>query len=66
MSDALKDYMRARGATPLDPKVLASHAAEMEGEVIPAIVEDIRAREELAAELRYSASSSLRFRKKRG
>lgn len=63
MSDALKDYLRARGATPLDPQLLAIHAAEMEDEVIPAIIEDIRAREELAAELRYSAPNSLRVRK---
>lgn len=63
MNDALKDYMRAHGAKPLDAQLLASHAAEMEGEVIPAIIEDIKAREELAAELRYLAPS-LRTKKR--
>lgn len=63
MSDALRDYLRARGARPFDPQLLAKHTAAMEDEVIPAIIEDIKAREELAAELRYSAPNSLRTKR---
>lgn len=65
MSDALKQYMLDRGATPLDPKLLEAHASAMMEDVIPAIVDDIRQREQLAAELRYSASASSRTKKKR-
>ena len=65
MDERLKKYLDERGATPLDASVLESYATTMTESVIPLIDEDIKQREQLAAELRFSPSATSRTKKKR-
>ena len=65
MSDSLKDYLASRGARQLDVKLLEEYLSEMTEQVIPKIEKDIRDRDKLAAELRYSPSISTRHRNHR-
>ena len=60
MKDPLKSFLDSRGARSVDPEPLAKYVASMNDEVIPAILRDVRHREQLAAELRYSRTASSR------
>jgi hypothetical protein len=63
INDALKKYLDARGATPVDPEVLQRYGQAMASHVIPKIIDDTEERERLAVELRYSPSIAARTRK---
>ena len=60
MKDSQKTFLDSRGAKPIDPKPLAKYVATMNDTVIPEILRDVRNREQLAAELRYSRTASSR------
>lgn len=60
MSEPRKSFLEARGAKAIDPAALDSYVASMIDEVIPEILKDVRSREQLAAELRYSRTASQR------
>lgn len=60
MKDPQKAFLDSRGAKPVDPKPLAKYVARMNETVIPEILRDVRSREQLAAELRYSKTASSR------
>ena len=54
MTESLKDYLAGRGAKPLEPEILSAHVRAMTGTVIPGIVEDVKLREQMAAQARFS------------
>jgi hypothetical protein len=54
MADELTMYLTARGAVPVDETWLESLVDEMSATIVPAIVAEIKERENLAAELRYA------------
>ena len=54
MNESLKDYLISRGAKPVGDKILAAHTKAMTQKVIPHIVKDVKLREQLAAEARFS------------
>ncbi|MES2056060.1 MAG: hypothetical protein V4564_08990 [Pseudomonadota bacterium] len=56
----LQTFLDSRGAKPLDPKPLQAYVSEMNETVIPKILKDVRSREQLAAELRYSRTTTSR------
>lgn len=60
MNKALKEYMLKNEAVEFDPTLLQEHIQVMTEHVIPAIVEDQRKAEQLAAELRYSPATAQR------
>ena len=66
MDQRLKEYLEKRGATPLDPSVLENYATTMTKSVIPRIIEDMKQREQLAAERRFSPHAPSRLKKKGG
>ena len=53
MNDALKTYLAKADHIELDSTLVQEHMRVMTEEVIPAIVEDLREAEQVAAELRY-------------
>ena len=65
MNERLRKYLGKRGATPLDASVLESYATRMTESVIPQIVDDIKQRELLAAELRFLPPAMPCSKKKR-
>ena len=65
MDNQLKKYLAKCGAKPLDPSVLESYVATMTESVIPRIVDEIKQSEQLAAELRFSPSTTSRSKGKR-
>lgn len=54
MNESLKEYLISRGAKPVKDKILAEHSKAMTQTVIPHIVKDVKLREQLAAEARFS------------
>jgi hypothetical protein len=60
MRDALKAYLDETETVELDPNLLQNHLKAMADEVIPAIVEDLKEAEQMAAELRYSPAVTRR------
>jgi hypothetical protein len=60
MSDALKAYLAKGESEELDADVLKEHLRAMTEEVIPAIVDDLRKADEVAAELRFSPATTHR------
>jgi hypothetical protein len=60
MKNPQKTFLDSRGAKAVDPKPLAKYVATMNETVIPEILRDVRSREQLAAELRYSRTASSR------
>ena len=64
MNERLKDYLSKRGAKPLETKVIKSYAKTMREKTVPLILEDIKQREQLAAESRYIPSRTKRRKKK--
>ena len=66
MDDRLKEYLAKRGAAQLDASVLESYVTEMTEDVIPQIVDDIKQRELLVAELRVLPPATSRSKKEPG
>lgn len=62
MNQRLKDYLEKCSPATVDESVLDDLFREME-EAVPDIIETIRQREELAAELRIAASQPFRTQK---
>ena len=62
MNQRLKDYLEKCSPATVDETVLDDLFREME-EAVPDIIETIRQREELAAELRIAASQPFRTQK---
>jgi hypothetical protein len=60
MNEALKTYLQNSDTVELDPAPLDAHLRAMADEIIPAIVEEIREAEQVAAELRYSPVTTTR------
>ena len=63
MNDKLKDYLQQCTPAVADQTMLNELRLQMD-EAVPEITENIRQREELAAELRIAASKPSRSRKK--
>lgn len=53
MAQDLAQYMKERGAAPLDPKALEEYVAEMQETVIPKIIEDMRQNLRAVARIRF-------------
>jgi fructose 1,6-bisphosphatase len=53
MAKDLAQYMKERGAAPLDPKALEEYVAEMQETVIPKIIEDMRQNLRAVARIRF-------------
>ena len=60
MNDALKTYLAQEGGAELDQDLIRAHLRTMTEEVIPAIAEDLKAADQVAAELRYSPATTRR------
>ena len=63
MNRRLKKYLKDKGATPVEGKVLEDYRRAMD-RVIPEISESIRRRELRAAELRVGANRTSRLRQR--